>query len=181
METGNKRMIIALATVGAALVLAFFLSSAEPKKKVASWKTETEGYLAVATPCCTEASLWDSLDTLTTDGQRARPATVAEAARWLNHWPYQSREDRDEPGEAPLPAGAQSNEIRCTGQPTGDPISQYSPDEEILESIRQRNECTYARWKIWSEGTAEGIPNERHTIWVDDEGFFHGRVDYWLP
>ena len=27
--------------------------------------------------------------------------------------------------------------------------------------------------------SCECDPNERHTVWVDQEGFFHGRVDYW--
>ncbi|MDH3202763.1 MAG: hypothetical protein OEM15_17890 [Myxococcales bacterium] len=170
-------MTLVLAAFGGALIFAVVLISTQ-RDKSASWEAAVEGFLAIATPCCTRASLWDSLDTVTSDGQRARPASVAEAAQWLNEWPYRSREDHDGAREE-IPVALQSSEVRCTGPATEGEISRYGTDEETLERIRQRRECVYAKWKVWSEETADGTPNERHTVWVDEDGFFHGRVDYW--
>jgi hypothetical protein len=151
-------------------------------EKAAGWNVEAEGFLAIATPCCTRASLWDALDKTTPDDQRARPASAAEAAQWLNDWPYRSREDPGSPDDLQLRVAIQNREVRCTGPPTGGEIPQRGEDEETLNAIGQRRECVYAKWKVWSAETADERPNERHTVWADEDGFFHGRVDYWqLP
>ena len=174
-------MIVALAMIGGALILAVGIALTKRDEKAASWNAAAEGFLAIATPCCTRASLWDALDTITPDGQRARPASTAEAARWINDWPYRSREDRDSPLVAQLNVALQSSEVRCSGPPTGAEIPRHGDDEETLEAIRHRRECVCAKWKVWSAETANNRLNERHTVWADDDGFFHGRVDYWQP
>ena len=181
MSTVTKRMIVALAAIGAALILAVGIAWIMRGEKAASWNAAHEGFLAIATPCCTQASLWDALDTMTPDGQRARPASAAEAAQWLNDWPYRSRDDHDGPKEAQLSVAIQNREIRCVGRPTGGEIPRSGDDEETLKAIRHRRECVYAKWKVWSTETANERLNERHTVWADDDGFFHGRVDYWQP
>jgi hypothetical protein len=172
-------MLMLLAVVAAALVIgvgtAWILQEDEPE---ASWQPIAEGFLAVATPCCTEASLWDSLEAVTSDGQRARPATAAEAVLWLDDWPYRQRLD-DRPTPTTLQMAAQSSEVRCIGPPTGAAIPRRGNEVETAEALKRRRECTYAKWKIWSDATAGEHPNERHTIWVDEDGFYHGRVDYW--
>jgi len=162
---------------GILLAAGFFLSRRADKAK--SWDPEVEGFLAVATPCCTEASLWDALDAVIGDGQRARPASASEVEQWLNDWPYRAWDEHDSLHEGTLSVAAQSSEIRCVGAPTGPEIPATGPDAQTLGAIRYRRECTYAKWKIWSAKTAEELPNERHTVWVDEEGFYHGRVDYW--
>jgi len=179
MQRNDKRIVLAIIiAVGAILfALAFAVSRRDEEPK--SWKPAVEGFLAVATPCCTAASLWDTLDTVTADGQRARPASVEEAAEWLNDWPYRSRDEQDGPDEEQPGLSAQSREVRCVGAPSGPDVPQDGDDEETLEAIRNRRECTYAKWKIWKPEAAHGHLNERHTIWVDENGFFHGRVDYW--
>lgn len=180
MKTTNKRIAVALAIVGGVLLLvAGIAMTKRGEKKAASWSPAGEGFLAIATPCCARASLWDSLETVTPDGQRARPASTSEAAQWLNAWPYRSREDRDSPVDPQLHAAAQSSEVRCTGRPTGGEIPQRGDDEETLEAVRQRRECVYTKWRAWSGETAEARQNERHTVWADEKGFFHARVDYW--
>jgi hypothetical protein len=80
-----------------------------------SWTPAVEGILAVATPCCYKASLWDDLDEVTDDGQRARPASEVEAAQWINDWPYRSRDDDDKTDEAQRLVAAQNGEVRCVG------------------------------------------------------------------
>jgi hypothetical protein len=51
-----------------------------------------------------------------------------------------------------------------------------------LMSTHEHLVVTDAKWKVWSAETADERPNERHTVWADEDGFFHGRVDYWqLP
>ena len=174
--TPNKRM---LAAIGVALILAVGIAFTMRGEKAGSWNAAAEGFLAVATPCCYRASLWDTLATITPDGQRARPASAAEAAQWLNDWPYRSREDHDSPQEAQLNASLQNTEVRCVGPQTGGKIPRYDGDEQALEALRQRPECVYAKWKVWSAETAGEHPNERHVVWADEDGFFHGRVDYW--
>ena len=91
------------------------------------------------------------------------------------------REDRDSSEVPQLKVAAQSSEVRCTGRPTGGEIPQSGDDEETLEALRQRRECNYTKWKAWSGETAAERMNERHTVWADENGFFHGRVDYWHP
>ena len=183
MKTANKRIVMVLAIIGGgALILAVAIALTKPDERAEAWNAEAEGFLAVATPCCTRASLWEALDTITPDDQRARPASAAEAAQWLNDWPYRSREDFDSPDQARLHVAAQNSEVRCTGPPTGGEIPQRGQDEETLDAIGQRRECVYAKWKVWSAETADERPNERHSVWADEDGFFHGRVDYWqLP
>jgi len=172
-------MIAALAVIALAVIVTVGITSIRRDDRPESWHPEVEGFLAVATPCCTRASLWEALDTITPDGQRARPASAAEAAQWLNEWPYRSRKDPGSSDDAQLGVALQSSEVRCTGAPAGAEIPRRDGDEETLEAIRHRRECVYAKWKVWSEETASERPNERHIVWADDDGFFHGRVDYW--
>lgn len=172
-------MFFAITIVVGALLLAVGFALSRRADKATSWNPAVEGFLAVATPCCTTASLWDALDKVTADGQRARPASVAEAAQWLNDWPYRGRDEHGTPGEEQLGVAAQSSEVRCVGAPTGPEVPREGDDEETLEAIRYRRECTYAKWKVWSGETAEEHLNERHTVWVDEDGFLRGRVDYW--
>ena len=171
--------MLAITIIVAALLLAagFALSRRDDEAK--SWTPAAEGFLAVATPCCTTASLWDALDALSDDGQRARAATAAEAADWLNEWPYRERDEHSMPDEGQLQPAAQNREVRCVGEPSGPEIRPDGDDEETLKGVHFRRECTYTKWKVWAGETAEKRPNERHTVWVDDGGFFHGRVDYW--
>lgn len=144
-----------------------------------TWQPEAEGFLAVATPCCEEASLWRDLDSETDDGQRARPATAADAAAWLNTWPYRDRGEEDTQADAPLQVAVRSNEVRCVGPPSGAEVPRDGDDVATVEALRDRTECSYARWQVWADETAAERPNERHTVWADEDGAFHGRVDYW--
>lgn len=170
-------LLIAIA-VGAALFAIGFAWTRHADKPE-SWKPTVEGFLGVATPCCTEASLWDELDTVTDDGQRARPASAAEAADWLNTWPNRGYDEQSTADEVQLQPVSQSSEVRCAGEPSGPEIRPDVDDEETLKGIQVRRECTFVKWKAWAGETAEKRPNERHTVWVDDGGLFHGRVDYW--
>ncbi|MBW1876689.1 MAG: hypothetical protein JRE45_11535 [Deltaproteobacteria bacterium] len=179
MTRPKKHIAVMLTIIGGALVLALVIAMTNRDEKPASWTAAAEGFLAVATPCCTEASLWDTVDRVTPDGQRARPASAAEAAQWLNDWPYRSREDLDSPDDEPLTEALRSSEVRCIGSPTGGEIPQRGDDEETLKATRHRRECGYAKWKVWSGETADRHLNERHTVWADEDGLFHGRVDYW--
>jgi hypothetical protein len=182
MKAAHKRslaVLVAVAAIIGGVVFAVRGGLSNRGDKAESWTQSVEGFLAVATPCCSRASLWDALDAVTHDDQRARPASAAEAAEWLNEWPYRSREEQDSAAEEELSVAAQSGEIRCAGAPTGADVPQDGDDEKTLEAIRHRRECTYGKWKAWSAETAKKRPNERHTIWVDDDGLFHGRVDYW--
>ena len=182
MKAAYKRSLVALVAVVAIIGgVVFALSGALSNRgdKAESWAQSVEGFLAVATPCCSRASLWDALDAVTHDDQRARPASAAEAAQWLNDWPYRSREEHDGGDEDELSVAAQSSEVRCIGAPTGAEVPQDGDDEKTLEALRHRRECTYGKWKAWSAETAKKRPNERHTVWADDDGLFHGCVDYW--
>jgi hypothetical protein len=183
MEKTNKLLMLGLIlAVGGILFAVGFVLSKRAEQGPDSWTPKAEGFLAVPTPCCSEASLWDSLDEQSEDGQRPRPASAEEAAVWLNQWPYRRRDGGGAAvptEEESLQVAAQSNEVRCVGAATGPDIPAHLPDEQILGAIRSRRECTYAKWKVWSGETAEQRPNERHTVWVDDAGFYHGRVDYW--
>lgn len=172
-------MVLAITVVGMAILVAVGFAVSKDADTEKSWKPEVEGFLAVATPCCTRASLWDDLDTVTADGQRARPASAAEAAQWLSEWPYRSRDEHGTADEEQLRIAAQSREVRCTGPPSGPEVPQRGDDEETLKALYFRRECTYAKWRVWTPGTAESHPNERHTVWVDEAGLFRARVDYW--
>jgi hypothetical protein len=176
-------LAITIAVVALLLAVGFALSrradTAESADKAESWKPAIEGFLAVATPCCTKASLWDELDTVTADGQRARPASAAEAAQWLNDWPHRSRGEHDTLDEEQLRVALQNKEVRCVGAPSGPEVRPDGDDEETLNAVHFRRECTYAKWKVWTAGTPENQPNERHTVWADEDGLFRGRVDYW--
>jgi hypothetical protein len=179
MQRTDRRTVLAVAVIGWALLVAVVFALSRRADTAKSWKPAVEGFLAVAIPCCTEVSFWDALDTVTSDGQRPRPASAAEAAQWLNEWPYRSRDEHGRPDEEQLSVAAQTSEVRCIGAPTGPEIPRNGHDEETLEAIRYRRECTYVKWKVWGGETAEKHLHERHTVWVDEDGFFHGRVDYW--
>lgn len=179
MTTSRKRIVGGIATIGGAIILVLGIALAMRGEKAESWTAHAEGFLAVATPCCYRASLWDSLGDTTPDDQRARPASAAEAVRWLDDWPYRDREAQESADEAQLTHSMQSREVRCVGPRSGDDIPQRGDDEETASALRNRLECSYAKWRVWSEETANGRPNERHTIWADEDGFFHGRVDHW--
>ena len=179
MQSADKRMIlvVALVVAGALLAIGFFL--ALPGESTTSWKTELEGLLAVPSPCCTEATLWASIDEVSEDGQRPKPATAEEAARWLNTWPYQPRgEGADGAAQAPG-IGIKNSEVRCTGTPTGPDIVPGRNDVYTLEAVRLRRECVFTKWRVWDADAPEDQLNERHTIWGGQDGFFYGRVDYW--
>jgi len=85
MKTANKRVVVALAIIGGAVILAVGIALTKPDEKAESWTPAAEGFLAIATPCCTQASLWDALDAVTPDEQHARPASAAEAAHSFFH------------------------------------------------------------------------------------------------
>jgi hypothetical protein len=159
----------------------FGQGASEPgaNKVAGSWSTGDEGFLAVATPCCSRASLWDSLDTVSPDGQRARPAVPAEAAGWLNEWPYHSRGDRDGSGVAELRVALRGRTVKCQGAQGFGTIPKQ--DEDVLRTLRGRRECEYTKWQAWTGGTSIGQPPERHVAWVDEDGRFQGRVEYKSP
>lgn len=179
--TKGKPVAIVLSVVGAALLVALATVLVQRASREEAWSTEVEGFLAVPTPCCSEATIWKDLDRISEDGQQARPATPAEAARWLNTWPYREREAVDEDGEPeqPLLIAVQNTEVRCVGKPTGAEVPQHGDDAETVRALRRRQECVFTKWKIWSEENTEPPSDERHTVWADEEGRFHGRVDYW--
>jgi hypothetical protein len=184
MKAAHKRSLVALVAAVAIIggvVFALRGAPANRGDKAESWTQSVEGFLAVATPCCSRASLWDVLDAVTHDEQRARPASAVEAAQWLNDWPYRSREEHGsaDADEDELSIAAQSAEVRCAGAPTGAEIPQDGDDEKTFDALRHRPECTYRKWKAWSAETAKQRLNERHTIWADGDALFHGRVDDW--
>ena len=181
MQRSNQHIVWAIAISAVTLVFALYfgLRTSEPVETTKTWKPDVEGFLAVATPCCSKASLWDDLDTVTADEQRARPATAAEAAEWLNQWPYRSPDESEMPDPEQLQLAARNSEVRCVGEPSGPDLRPDGDDEETLKGIHFRRECKFAKWTAWAGQTTERRANERHTVWVDEDGFFHGRVDYW--
>lgn len=179
MRQETRRKAILLAVIAAALIVALVIVLRGRRENKQSWEPVVEGFLAVATPCCYRASLWGSLEDVAADGQRARAATAAEAADWLNTWPYRSREADSVFDEEELSLAAQSNEVRCIGPQTDERVPRRGDDVETLEALRKRRECSFAKWKIWSGETAKQRPHERHTVWVDEQDRFRGRVDYW--
>lgn len=179
MKRTNRRILLASIVAVVGLLCAIVFVFTRPAQGAESWKPAAEGFLAVATPCCTEASLWEDLDTVTSDQQRARPATAAEAAEWLNEWPYRHRDESDTFQTEQLRVAARSSEVRCAGEPSGPELRPDGDDEETLRGVRFRRECKFVKWKAWTGDTAKKRPNERHTVWVDEEGRFLGRVDYW--
>jgi hypothetical protein len=179
MHLADKRMTVGVVLVVASALIAVALFLTRAPSGEESWKPHAEGLLAVPTPCCTEATLWDSLDQVSDDEQRPRPATAEEAARWLNTWPYRARGEGAEPSEPPLGVGVKNQEVRCIGQPSGPDIVPGRNDEYTLEAVRLRRECVFTKWRVWDDETVERRPNERHTIWAGDDGFFRARVDYW--
>lgn len=118
-------------------------------------------------------------------------ATTACAKRWASRrngnrssrvaqqWPSRGRDKHGARGEGSLGLAVQRSEIKCTGEASGPEIRPDGDDTETMNAIHFRRECTFAKWKAWSAEAANAVLNERHTIWVDQEGFFHGRVDYW--
>jgi len=172
-------MVLLIASAVGAALFAIGFAWTRHADKPESWKPTVEGFLGVPTPCCTKASLWDELEALSDNGQRARPASAAEAAAWLNTWPYRSRDEQSSTDEGQLQPASQSSEVRCVGEPSGPEIRAHGDDTETMRAVHFRRECTFAKWKAWSAETAKELPSERHTVWVDQEGFFHGRVDYW--
>ena len=179
MQLADKRMAlgVALLAAGALFATGIFLTRTGSDEE--SWRPHAEGLLAVPTPCCTEATLWESLEQISHDEQRPKPATAEEAARWLNQWPYRARGDEADPNEAPLGIGVKNEEVRCIGEPSGPEIVPGRGDAYTLELVRMRRECVFTKWRVWDQETAERRPNERHSIWAGDDGFFRGRVDYW--
>ena len=179
MRQSSRRVVRTIAIVLACLVpvsaVAFFWFAGEEE----SWTSDAEGFLAVPTPCCSEALLWDTLDEVTEDGQRPRPANAAEAAVWQDTWPYRGRDEQGRGSENTLHVAVQSSELRCVGINDASQPPPPSSGEDALSLVRTRPGCEYVKWKIWSGGTAERRPNERHAIWADSEGNFHGRVDFW--
>jgi hypothetical protein len=181
MQRADKRILLALALLVAGLHFAVGFALTRPTSE--SWKIHAEGLLAIPTPCCSEASLWESLDEVSEDGQRPRPATAVEAARWLNDWPYGDHDEAAFSEGEPLEASVKNMEVRCVGTPTGPEIvPRTGSDAYTLESIRLRRECVFTKWRVWSQETtattAERL-HERHTVWAGEDGFFRGRVDYW--
>jgi hypothetical protein len=153
-RTHNRLLPATTIAVGCAVfVIGFVLSQRD--NDAPSWKSVADGFLAVPTPCCTEADLWNELDTTREDGQRGRPASAEEAAEWLDAW----RDGAEGELTEELQVAAENQEVRCVGKP----------------------ECSYAKWRIWSSETAERRHHERRTVWVDEAGFFHGRIDHWKP
>jgi len=69
--------------------------------------------------------------------------------------------------------------VKALGKPSGPEVPQEGDDAETLRAVHFRRECTFAKWKVWDKQSAGGRMNERHTVWVDEDGLFHGRVDYW--
>ena len=88
MPTLSKPITVLITCTAVALAGAMaFLAWKRADDDVTSWKPTAEGFLAVETPCCTSASLWESLDDVRSEGQRARPATAQEVAEWLDQSP----------------------------------------------------------------------------------------------
>jgi hypothetical protein len=180
MQRTELRVILAVTIAIGAILFAVSLALTGPADEAESWKPAAEGFLAVATPCCTEASLWNALDTVNADGQRPRAATVAEAAQWLNEWPYRSRDEEGTSAKEELGTAMQGSQVRCVGAPTGPELAPRDGDDEwTLKAVRYRRECSYVKWKVWSGDTAQEHLHERHAVWFDEDGFYHGRVDYW--
>lgn len=168
--------VVLCAAAGVALVL---FARTETGLGAEGWQPEAEGLLAVPSPCCVDAALWKSIDEVSKDGQRPRPATAAEVALWINTWPYLPRGEERDAAEPPLKVGIKNSEVRCTGTPSGPDVPQTGDDAYTLESVRLRPECVYTKWRVWAPETASTRRNERHTVWAGDDGFFYGRVDYW--
>ena len=179
METANRGVLVGLGLLILATAVGawVWLRDAEPETE--TWQPAVEGFLAVATPCCEEASLWSDLSVETDDGQRGRPATAEETAVWLDTWPYRERGEEEVPEASELKVSMRSSEVRCVGPASGADVPRNGDDAATVEALRNRRECSYARWRVWAEETAEDRLNERHTVWADEDGLFHGRVDYW--
>ncbi|MEM7433635.1 MAG: hypothetical protein AAF436_00690 [Myxococcota bacterium] len=178
MAEPNRRVVLGIALAVLTVALGFGVGmSFRQEPEVETWQPELEGFLAVATPCCTEASLVANLEQPMADDQRARPATALEAAAWVDTWPYR-KVGEDAPAKMP-PVSLNSSEVRCVGAPTGPDVPRDGDDTATIDALRQRHECTYARWRVWRTDTPHTRPNERHTVWADEDGQFHGRIDYW--
>jgi len=172
MSIGSKRTLIAIGMIGVVSIGVWGIQSASQTRATESWTRTQEGLLAVAPSSGSIASLRNDLS-------KARPATAAEAVTWINTWPVRTPDQGESLEETELDVAARSREVRCTGTPTGDTVPQRGDEEETIQAIQKRRECTYAKWMVWSGNTADERPNERHTVWVDEHGRFHGRVDYW--
>lgn len=171
----NKGILIAATAVVATALVAIGVALVS-KPGPPSWRPEAQGLLGIVS---SDGSLPDRVEIVPENGAQLQPATAAEAAEWLNRWPYRSRPSRSSDDEEQLLVGAQSAEVRCSGPPVEPSIVPRGDDAGTLAAIRRRQECEYAKWKVWSGETAESRPNERHTVWADEAGRFHGRVDYW--
>ena len=178
MKRWNSRALVVatFVAIGAAVGTGFALGG---NGNAPTWTTHAEGLLAVPSPCCTDATIWRSLDEISDDGQRPRPASAAEAAAWIDRWPHAPRGELAHEHGAPLEVRIKNSEVRCTGTPSGPEIFDTGNDVHTLEAVRLRNECVFTKWRVWSEATAETRLHERHTVWAGDDGFFRGRVDYW--
>ena len=179
MSTATKSVLIAIGIAGAASLGAWALLSGSDDQGPEEWKAAHEGFLVVAAPDGVSVELQGDLAAENSNGRSARPATAAEALIWMDAWPYRAPGASESPVVEGLHLAARSREVRCTGAPTGEPVPQRGNEEETLEALRARLECTYAKWMVWSGETAHTHPNERHTVWADERGRFHGRVDYW--
>lgn len=187
MSTLDKRMAVALGLIGTFLVVAVCwnllarggsLGTTTNLASAGSWRQVTEGFLAVATPCCERASVWGALETVTPDGQRARAASLEEAAEWLDEWPYRSR-DAEGSHDATPEVAALGSEVRCYGTRANGEVLNNDNDEKVLRALRLKRNCVYTKWKAWDEPTADGSERERHWVGVDGDGLFRGRVEYW--
>lgn len=177
MSTASKSVLIAIGIVGAASLGAWALKSGSDDQAAETWRMAHEGFLTFSAPNGVE--LRGDLAAGGADGHSVRPATAAETLTWMDAWPYRAPGAWESPDAGGLHLAAKSREVRCTGAPTGEPVPQRGDEEETLEALRTRLECTYAKWMVWSGETATAHPNERHTVWADEDGRFHGRVDYW--
>lgn len=177
MNAAFKSVLIGIVIVGAISVAVWAFRSANREQEAETWRAEHEGYLAVEAPGGVE--LRRDLNGTRPSGPGVRPATAAEALTWIDAWPYRVPGNAESPDQGELRVAAKSREVRCTGTPTGESVPQRGDEVETIEALRTRLECTYAKWMVWSGETATERPNERHTVWADEDGRFRGRVDYW--
>lgn len=176
MSRGHRSKIAATTVVVAALVGVGVIVIQKRQQQPPSWQPGAEGLLAVAD---VDTARSNRIRVVPEDESQVQPATAAEAAEWLNSWPYHAQGERLAEDEAPLRVGAQSAEVRCSGPPKEPAIVPDGDDVGTITAIQRRRDCEYVKWKAWTGETANVRDNERHTVWVDDAGRFRGRVDYW--
>jgi hypothetical protein len=167
-------VVIMLSVIAVVAATAIVQTEAEE-----GWETGREGLLAVPYPCCTDATLWSSIDEVREDGQRPKPATAAEAAAWINTWPYRVGTEDPTSRESAPRSKVRNTEVRCTGIPVDPELAWNGNDTYTLEAIRFKRQCVFTKWRVWAGDQSSNPPNERHTVWAGDDGFFYGRVDHW--